>query len=139
MTVKQQLTRTEAAALSFAAKAAAARDNDNAAWFARTANRKAKEAGTTVDALIMKAAAIEAAVVEVPAAPVAPAAPACSVKAIRRFFAICKSAGVDTSSDERVRGALSVFLGRKVASRKELSTDDWLRAGDAIERAALVF
>ena len=133
-----ELTRTEAAALNFAAKAAAAKDNDNAAWFARTANRKAAEAGTTVEALIVKAAAIEAAaVVEVPAAPVAPAA--CSVKAIRRFFAICKSAGIDTGSDDRMKGALSAFLGRKVASRKELSTDDWLRAGDAIERAALVF
>ncbi len=132
-----ELTRTEAAALNFAAKAAAAKDNDNAAWFARTANRKAAEAGATVEALLVKAAAIEAAaVVEVPAAPVSPA---CSVKAIRRFFAICKSAGVDTSSDDRMKGALSAFLGRKVASRKELSTDDWLRAGDAIERAALVF
>jgi hypothetical protein len=61
------------------------------------------------------------------------------VKAIRRFFAICKSAGVDTSSDERMKGALSAFLGRKVASRKELSTDQWLSAGDAIERGHLVF
>jgi hypothetical protein len=139
MPVKQELTRTEAAALSFAAKAAASKDNESAAWFARTANRKAKEAGTTVEALLVKAAAIEAAVVEAPAALVAPAAPTCSVKAIRRFFAICKSAGVDISRDDRMKGALSAFLGRKVASRKELSTDDWLRAGDAIERAALVF
>ncbi len=135
--MQNELTRTEKTALNFAAKAAAAKDNENAAWFARTANRKAAEAGTTVEALFVKAAAIEAATV--PVAVEAPAAPACSVKAIRRFFAICKSAGVDTSSDERMKGALSAFLGRKVASRKELSTDQWLSAGDAIERGHLVF
>ncbi len=119
----QTLSFHESTALGFAKRAAEAKDLTQGTWFMRQANRHEDKAGLTLEEIEAK---VEA-------------APVCSVKAIRRFFAICKSAGVDASSDERVRGALSVFFSKKIVSRKDLTTDMWLSAGDAIERGQLVF
>lgn len=134
-----ELTFNEKTALGFAKRAAEAKTINDGAWFMKQANRHADKAGLTLEQIEEKAAAIEAAAnapqIEAEAAPVAK----CSVKAIRRFFAICKSAGIDASNDDRVRGALSVFFGVRIESRKQLTTDQWISAGDAIEAKRLVF
>lgn len=121
-----ELTFHEKTALGFARRADAAKNQADADWNMRHALRHAERAGLSLQAIEAKAAALEA-----------PAS--CSVKAIRRFFAICKNARIDASNDDRVRGALSVFFGKRINSRKELSTDMWLSAGDAIEAGRLVF
>lgn len=134
------LTHQEKTALGYAKKAAEATRLEDGAWFLRAAERNAKQAGTTLEAIEEKAAAIEAAAQAPTVAAVeVPAAPACSVRAIRRFYAICKSCKTDTTSDERVRGAFSVFFGQRIETRKQLTTDMWLRAGDAVEAGQLVF
>lgn len=124
----QELSFQEQTALGFLANARKAKTQADADWHMRHAVKAADKAGTTIEAIEAKAAA-----------KVEPAKVQCSVKAIRRFFAICKSVGVDTKDESHVRGALSVFFGRRIASRKELTTDQWLRAGDAIESRRLVF
>ena len=135
MKVNQELTAAEEIVLGFARNAANAKDLETGAWHLRAAQRNAAKLGTTLEAIEDKAAAIEAAKV----APAVKATPVCSVKAIRRFFAICKAQGIDTKDESHVRGALSVFFARRVASRKELTTDNWIAAGDAIEAGRLIF
>ena len=124
-----QLTFHETTALGFAKKAAEAKEQAGADWFMRSAVTHADKAGLSLEAIQAKAAQV--ATVE--------AMPVCSVKAIRRFFAICKTAGVDATSEERTRGALSAFFGLRIESRKQLTTDQWLAAADAIETGRLVF
>ncbi len=121
-----QLSFHEKTALGYAKKAAEAKEQAAADWFMRSAVKHADKAGLSLEAIQAKAAKVEA-------------MPVCSVRAIRRFFAICKSAGVDATSEERTRGALSAFFGLRIESRRDLTTDQWLAAGDAIETGRLVF
>jgi len=85
--------------------------------------------------------AFEAALVE--SAPVAEEVPAkgpcCHVRVIRRFYAIAQKAGLDVKNSERMKGAFSMALGRRVDSRKQLTADNWAYLGDLAESGRLVF
>jgi hypothetical protein len=87
------------------------------------------------------------AMMEPDAAPVVAQAPAvkpakvrCAHYAsIKTFFAVARDAGLDTSgaSRDRVRGALGVFVGRRLASRNEVTGAEWQGAAQAIKTGRL--
>ncbi len=135
--MQNELTQSEQMALGFLKNARAAKSQDTADWHLRAAVRHADKAGATLEEIETKAAVIAA--MQTIEAPAVKAAPVCSGKAIRRFFAICKSAGIDTADESHVQGALSVFFARRIESCKELTTDNWLAAADAIEAGRLIF
>lgn len=108
-------------------------DEQGAAWFYRAAIRRAEEAGTTACAVaaMMDAEAVKEAI--------APKPPCCHVRVIRRFYAICKSVGLDWHQEERMRGAFSMALGKRVDSRESLSGEEWAKLGDMAERRQLIW
>ncbi len=61
------------------------------------------------------------------------------LRTIRRFYAIAKDFGLDTEADERMRGALSMLLGRHIGSRSELDAAQWEYAGSAIKDGLLMW
>lgn len=67
----------------------------------------------------------------------------CRVGAMRRFYAVAKADGLSVSSDEqneqRIRFALAVFLGRPVASRRDLSAGEWWEAAAGVECCILAW
>jgi hypothetical protein len=83
------------------------------------------------------------------AAPVVPVAAPVAVKpikvrcahylSIKTFFAVARDAGLDTTatSRDRVRGALGVFVGRRLASRNEVTGPEWSGAAQAIKTGRL--
>jgi hypothetical protein len=56
-------------------------------------------------------------------------------KAIRRFFAIAREAGLDTSAaaKPRMRHALESAMGRYVDSRGEVTANEWMMLGDRVK------
>jgi len=52
--------------------------------------------------------------------------------ALKRFFREANAEGLDTSDARRMREALSVFLGRWVESRRQLSAGEWSEASAAL-------
>jgi hypothetical protein len=79
-------------------------------------------------------------VVPVAVVPVKPAKVRCRHYAsIKTFFAVARDAGLDTSaaSRDRVRGALGVFVGRRLASRNEVTGAEWQGAAQAIKTGRL--
>ena len=58
-------------------------------------------------------------------------------RSIKRFYAIAGERGLDCKAEERMRGALSAWLGRHVGSRSELTAAEWGRVGDACKNGAL--
>jgi hypothetical protein len=62
--------------------------------------------------------------------------PCAWAKEIRRFFAIAREHGLDRNED-RSRGALSLFLGRRIESRAELNGREWSICADAIRDGRL--
>ncbi len=58
---------------------------------------------------------------------------------IREFFAVAREAGYDTSkeSQDRWRGAMGMLLGRPLASRSELSAQEWAYATNALRMGRL--
>ncbi len=115
----------EKMARGFIERATSATNEADAAWFMRQAARYAEKMGTTVEALVAPAAEVKK--------------PCCHVRVIRRFYAICKNAGLDVKEADRMRGAFSLFLGRRVNSRDELNGDEWASLGDAAERGLLLW
>jgi hypothetical protein len=77
--------------------------------------------------------------VEVEAAPVKK--PRCPHYAtIKAFFQAAKESGLDTISDagkDRCRGALGVYLGKRIESRAELMACDWENGITAIKAGVL--
>ena len=61
------------------------------------------------------------------------------VKAMRRFFAIAKDAGLDTSkgAKPRMRHAIENLLRRCFDSRAEITTEEWIYLGDLINSGRL--
>jgi hypothetical protein len=76
---------------------------------------------------------------ELAAPEVEPQKPVCDYRVIRRFYAICKDFNLNQKEDERMRGAMSMFFRRRIGSRTELTSDNFLAAGDAIKRGLLAW
>ncbi len=62
-------------------------------------------------------------------------------KLIRRFFAIAREAGLDTSQTAKpqMRHALETAMGRCVNSRSEVSAGEWQMLGNAIKSKRLAW
>ncbi len=60
-------------------------------------------------------------------------------KLIKRFFAIAREAGLDTSKDAKpkMRHAMESVMGRCVDSRSEVRAGEWEMMGDAIKNKRL--
>lgn len=58
-------------------------------------------------------------------------------KAIRRFFAVAKSANLDTSNKKGMRAAFSAMLGKTVTTRADLQAADYGRAIQNIENGLM--
>jgi uncharacterized protein YfiM (DUF2279 family) len=72
------------------------------------------------------------------AAQVTPAKVRCPhYKAIRRMFAVAKSAGLDTSNKKGMRAAFSALLGHTVTTRADLTAADYGRAIQNIENGLM--
>ena len=83
--------------------------------------------------------------VQAEAAPVKTAKPMreatdpCRVKAMRRFYAVAKAAGLDLKEVQKMKAALSKYLGRPVPSRRDLSAGQWAEVSAAIELELLAW
>lgn len=56
---------------------------------------------------------------------------------IREFFTACKEAGLDTTATAGMRAAVGMFLGRRIASRSELSGQEWALCCSAVRAGRL--
>ncbi len=113
-----------------AAKAYMRGDYDAAAWFEKQVQRHTvKPASAAPEA--SKPEAVKA----------AKPARCPHYKLIRRFFAIAREAGLDTSQSAKpqMRHALETAMGRCVNSRSEVSAGEWQMLGDAIKRRQLAW
>lgn len=54
-------------------------------------------------------------------------------QAIKRSMAIAREHGLNVKEEDRMRGAFSAWLGRRVESRSELNGAEWMNLGDAIK------
>jgi hypothetical protein len=103
---------------------------------------EARGYGESKDDLRARAfAAIEAATVP-PAEVEAPAVKKARCKhygQIKEFFSVARQLGFDTSkeSQDRWRGAIGMLLGRRVASRSELSAQEWAYATNSLRMGRL--
>jgi hypothetical protein len=89
--------------------------------------------GESKDAFIQRAFAVEA--------PVAVKKARCPhYTTIRSFFVAARESGLDTVSEsgkDRCRGALGVYLGKRIASRAELTACDWENGITAVKAGVL--
>ncbi len=111
--------------IEHATKAYIRGDYDAAAWFEKQVVRHRAEAA--------KAAKMEAA---------KPERERCAHwKLIKRFFAIAREAGLDTSKEAKpqMRHAMEAAMGRCVNSRSEVSAGEWQMLGDLIKRNRLAW
>jgi hypothetical protein len=58
-------------------------------------------------------------------------------KAIRRFFAVAKSAGLDCQNKKGMRAAFSAMLGKTVTTRADLQAAEYGRAIQNIENGLM--
>jgi hypothetical protein len=59
---------------------------------------------------------------------------------IKAFFAAAKDSGLDTITEDgkdRCRGALGVYIGKRIASRAELTANDWENGITALKAGVL--
>ena len=132
-----ELTLNEKNALGFARRAAKATDEADRAWHLRAALRYAGRAGLTLEVIEAKAAALEG---EATVAPQAPEKPkCCHVRVIHRFYAIAKKVGLKVEEEDRMRGAVSMALGRRIESRESLTAENWILLGDWAESGRLIW
>ncbi len=129
--MQNELTNTEKTALGFAKKAAEAKDQSSADWFMRAAVKNADKTGTTLEAIAAKAAAIEAAKAQ-------PKTGRCPhYKTIREFAATAREYGLSMADKDRARGAIGMFLGRRLESRSELTGQEWAFCTNAVRLGKL--
>ena len=57
--------------------------------------------------------------------------------AIREFMAVARELGMDASAKEACRAAVGMLLGRKIASRADLSGQEWAFATNALRMGRL--
>jgi hypothetical protein len=83
------------------------------------------------------AALVEVAPVEAPQVPAKGRCP--HYAQIKEFFNVARELGFDTSKDsqDRWRGAIGMLLGRRIASRAELSGAEWGFATNALRMGRL--
>ncbi len=74
-----------------------------------------------------------------PSVQAAPVVRDCRVKAMRRFWAICKAQGLDARNAEAMTVALSKYLGCIIPSRSQLSSGQWCEAAEAVELGVLAW
>lgn len=80
----------------------------------------------------------EAAPVEAPAGEAKPAKARCAhYKSIQAFVAIAREAGLDMAAKDRCRGAVGALLGRRIASRADLTGAEWAAMSAAIKSGKL--
>jgi hypothetical protein len=115
---------TRAQFVDQAAKAYMRGDFEAAAWFEKQVERH------TVKPVAAKPAATPEAKARCP-----------HYRLIRRFFAIAREAGLDTSQTAKpqMRHALETAMGRCVNSRSEVSAGEWQMLGDLIKRKRLAW
>jgi hypothetical protein len=102
---------------------------------AETARESAQRDAVKVEA----AQPVPVAKVEAPKVEAQPAP--CNVKVIRRFFAIARENGLDTSQAAKpaMRHAMETAMKRCVNSRSEVSADEWRMMGDLIKAGRLAW
>ncbi len=98
-------------AAGFIAKAKAATNQADADWFMRAAVRNADKAGTTVE--------------QIEAESGAPKARCPHYAAIKAFAGAAREMGLNMADKDRARGAMGVYLGKRIESRSELTANDW--------------
>ncbi len=104
-----------------------ARFTQNAAA-ARSELQSLEAAQTKANAVQVKAAKVEA----------KPTKSRCPhYKAIRRFFAVAKSAGLNCDNKKGMRAAFSAMLGKTVTTRADLQAADYGRAIQNIENGLM--
>lgn len=67
------------------------------------------------------------------------AADECRVRAMRAFYAAAKRDGLDVNDAQRMKVALSQYLGCPVPSRRDLSAGQWREAAAGIEFCLLAW
>jgi hypothetical protein len=103
---------------------------------AQSAKESAQREAVQVEAAQQMPVAVEAPAAKVEAKPLP-----CSVKAIRRFFAIAKDCGMDTSKAAKpaMRHAIETALRRYINSRAEITMNEWLMLGDLVKIGRLAW
>jgi hypothetical protein len=56
---------------------------------------------------------------------------------VREFFTVAREVGLDTTAKDRCRGAVGIFLGRRIESRSSLSGQEWALCCGAIRAGRL--
>lgn len=113
----------EKMARGFYEKAQAARTQADAEWFMKHAVRYAAKMGTTIEALT---------------APVEVKKARCPhYETIKAFAAAAREAGLSMKDADRARGAMGVYLGKRIASRSELTANDWENALTGLKAGVL--
>jgi hypothetical protein len=56
---------------------------------------------------------------------------------IKAFFAVAREVGLDAQAKDRCRGAVGVFLGRRISSRADLSGAEWAYCANAVRLGRL--
>lgn len=56
----------------------------------------------------------------------------CRVRAMRRFMAVSREAGLNLKEVEAMKAALSKYLGRPVPSRRDLSAGQWCELTEGV-------
>ncbi len=74
---------------------------------------------------------------QVAAPPVATKGKSPRYVAVQSFFGAAKTAGLDAKNEDRSRGAVSLFVGRRIESRAELANHEWSICADAIRDGRL--
>jgi uncharacterized Zn finger protein (UPF0148 family) len=76
--------------------------------------------------------------VEVPKVEAKPAKVRCPhVATIREFARVAREAGLSMADKDRARGAMGVYLGKRIASRSELTANDWENGITAVKAGVL--
>ena len=132
-----QLTHSEKTALAYLENARNADTQREADYHLRAAVDHADRAGMSLEAIEAKAAAIEA------AEAVEATAPAKKTRCphyatIKEFVNAAARAGLKMDDKDRARGAMGVYLGKRISSRSELTAADWNNAITGVN-AGLLF
>ncbi len=128
-----------AAATDAYVKYAATKDARDADYLLRRAHHYEVLAETARESAQRDAVKVEAPKVE--AVKAQPVKTQCDVKVIRRFFAIARENGLDTSKAAKpaMRHAMEIAMKRCVNSRSEVSADEWRMMGDLIKAGRLAW
>jgi hypothetical protein len=113
----------EKMARSFYEKAQAATDQATADWFMKQAVRYADKLGTTIEALTAPATEKKARCPH--------------YKTIQAFAKAAREAGLSMADKDRARGAMGVYLGKRIESRSELTAYQWEAAITGVKAGVL--